>query len=126
LALDDAVQVQYISQLPLKWMNILVFTGLPVGDYMLLTGFQIDSGELWNGLVDPLGTPAITPLRGAAGRGGFWAVEQNSPIGPIRIVSYASPLTVTAAEIPEPAPVWMLGAAPFALALFQKRRHLLG
>ena len=41
LSVNDPVQVQYNNQLPLgKWLNVLGFTGLPVGDQLLLTPFQ--------------------------------------------------------------------------------------
>src|SRR5438045_6532479 len=50
LSVANAVQVQYNNQLPLgKWLNTFSFTGLPVGDFLVLTPFQINSGELWNG-----------------------------------------------------------------------------
>jgi hypothetical protein len=123
LALDDAVQVQYNSQLPLgKWLNIFSFTGLPVGDFMVLTPFQINSGELWNGLAGALGTPVITPLNGAPGIG-VWHLEENTPnMGPIPIAVYASgAATITAAVVPEPALVWLLAVALLALGLFRQR-----
>ena len=104
-AVDNAVEVQYNSQLPLgMWINIFSFTGLPVGDFMVLTPAGINSGELWNGLVPPLGTPAITPLNGVPGSGTFH-LEQNTPnMGPIPIAVYTNgPMTFTATQIPEPA-----------------------
>ncbi len=119
LSLDNAVQVQYNSQLPLgKWLNIFSFTGLPVGDFMVLTPFQINSGELWNGLAGALGTPVITPLNGAPGTG-VWHLEQNTPnMGPIPIAVYPNgAMTITAVAVPEPAPAWLLAAALVALAL---------
>jgi hypothetical protein len=118
LALDNAVQVQYNSQLPLgKWLNIFTFTGLPVGDFMVLTPFQINSGELWNGLAGALGTPVLTPLDGAPGTG-VWHLEQNTlDRGPIPIATYPNgAMSITAAEVPEPTPVWLLAAALLALA----------
>jgi hypothetical protein len=70
LSLDEPVEVEYNSEPPLAtWLNIFSFTGLPVGNYMLLTGFQLDSGALWNGLAGPLGTPVINQLNDAAGSG---------------------------------------------------------
>jgi hypothetical protein len=124
VALDAAVQVTYNSQLPLgKWLNIFTFTGLPVGDFMVLTPFQVNSGELWNGLAGTLGTPEITLLNGAPGTG-IWHLEQNTPnMGPIPIAGYANgAMTITASEVPEPAPVWLLAAALPALVLFAQRR----
>ncbi len=51
LAVDDAVQAQYNDQLPLgEWLNLFSFTGLPVGDFMVLTPFQINSGEFGTAL----------------------------------------------------------------------------
>jgi hypothetical protein len=61
-----------------KWLNIFTFTGLPMGDFMVLSPFQINSGELWNGLAGVLGTPVITPLNAAPGTG-LWHLEQNTP-----------------------------------------------
>jgi hypothetical protein len=122
LALDNVVQVEYNSQLPLgKWLNIFSFTGLPVGDFMVLTPFQINTGDLWNGLAGPLGTPAITPLNGAAGAG-TWHLEQNTPnMGPIPIAVYSGgPMTITAAapaQVPEPSLTWLVAGALLAAVL---------
>jgi hypothetical protein len=124
LALDDAVQVQYNSQLPLgKWLNIFSFTGLPVGDFMVLTPFQINSGELWNGLAGALGTPAITPLHGATGTG-TWHLEQNTQNrGAIPIAVYPNGrMTITAApQVPEPTPAWLLAAGLLAWAVSRQK-----
>jgi hypothetical protein len=118
LALDDAVQVQYNRQLPLgKWLNIFSFTGLPVGDFMVLTPFQINNGELWNGLAGALGTPVITPLNGSPGAG-VWHLEQN--MLPIAVYPNGA-MTITAAEVPEPAPVWLLAVALLLLRFSAKR-----
>ncbi|SRR6266849_4191183 len=127
-SLDDAVQAQYISQLPLgKWLNISSFTGLPVGDLMVLTRFQINSGDLWNGLAGVLGTPGITPLNDTPGTARFF-LEQSTGMGLIPIAVYPNGVvTITAAEVPEPAPV-LLAVALLALALIsrKKRTGLLG
>ncbi len=119
LSLDNAVQVQFNSQLPLgKWLNIFAFTGLPVGDFMVLTPFQINSGELWNGLAGALGTPVISALNGAPGRG-VWFLEQNTPnMGPLPIAVYGNgAMTITAGEVPEPASAWLLAVAVLVLCL---------
>jgi hypothetical protein len=128
VSLDNAVQVQYNSQLPLgQWMNIFSFTGLPVGDFMILTPFQIATGDLWNGLAGALGTPEITPHNAAPGTG-TWHVELNTPNqGPMPIAVYANgPVTLSAAQvpgaqIPEPAPVSLLAAALVAFGLLRSR-----
>jgi hypothetical protein len=129
LSLDDAVQAQYISQSPLgKWLNIFSFTGLPVGDLMVLTPFQINSGDLWNGLAGALGTPGITLLNDTPGTARFF-LEQSTGMGLIPIAVYPNGVvTITAAEVPEPAPVWLLAVALLALALIsrKKRTGLLG
>jgi hypothetical protein len=131
LAISDPVQVQYNNQLPLgQWINIAIFTGLPVGDFMLLTPFQINSGALWNGLADGLGTPVINALNAAPGSG-IWHLEQNTPnMGPIPIAVYSNgPMTLTAAaaappaQVPEPAPVWLLAAALLGLPVYRHRRR---
>ena len=122
LAVDNVVQAQYNNQLPLgKWLNIFSFTGLPVGDFMVLTPFQIFSGDLWNGVVDPLGTPAITLLNGATGSG-TWHLEQNTPnMGPIPIAVYSGgPMTITAAapaQVPEPSFLWLVAGLLVAAVL---------
>jgi len=124
LAVDNAVEVQYNSQLPLgKWLNIFSFTGLPVGDFMVLTPAGINSGELWNGLAGPLGTPAITPLNDAPGSG-IWHLEQNTPnMGPIPIAVYSGgPMTITATpatQTPEPNLTWLVAGA-LAVAVFRR------
>ena len=126
LSLDNPIQAQYNSQLPLgKWLNLFSFTGLPVGDFMVLTPFQINSGELWNGLAGPLGTPAITPLSRAPGTG-VWHLEQNTPnMGPIPIAVYANgPMSISAAEIPEPQPVPLILGACLVLAGLWVRRAM--
>lgn len=113
LSLANAVQVQYNSQLPLgEWLNIFSFTGLPAGDFMVLTPFQLNSSDLWNGLAGPLGTPMITLLNNAPGSG-IWHLEQNTSAGPIPIAVYATgPMTITAATaVPEPASAWLLAGA---------------
>ncbi len=121
LSLDNAVQAQYNSQLPLgKWLNVTTFTGLPVGDFMVLIPFQLNSGELWNGLAGALGTPVINPLNAAPGTG-TWHLEQNTPTGPIPIASYPNgAMTMTAVDVtavPEPTLFVPLAAALLALAL---------
>ncbi len=125
LAVDDAVEVQYNSQLPLgKWLNIFSFHGLPVGDFMVLSPFQITSGELWNGLAGPLGTPVITPLNGATGSG-TWHLEQNTPnMGPaLPIAVYSGgPMTITATpatQTPEPNLTWLVAGA-LAVAVLRR------
>ncbi|MEO8132199.1 MAG: hypothetical protein ABI822_34200, partial [Bryobacteraceae bacterium] len=80
-SLNTPVQASYVNQLPLgKWLNIFSFTGLPVGDVMVLTPLQINSGELWNGLAGPFGTPVINPLNSAAGTARFF-LEQSTNQG---------------------------------------------
>ena len=122
LSLDNLVQVTYNSQLPLgKWLNIFTFTGLPVGDFMVMTPFQINSGELWNGLAGASGTPVLTPLDNAPGAG-RWFLEQNtSNMGPIPMAIYEGAATITAAEVPEPAQAWLLAASLLALALSRRK-----
>jgi hypothetical protein len=113
LSVNNVVQVTYVSQSPLgTWLNIFSFTGLPVGDSMVLTPLGVNSGDLWNGLVEPLGTPMITLLDNAFGSG-IWHLEENSSVGPIPIAVYATgPVAVTAAAaVPEPASVWLLAGA---------------
>ena len=125
LSLDNVLQVQYNSQLPLgEWLNIVSFTGLPVGDFMVLSPFQINSGELWNGLAGALGTPVINPLNGAPGTG-IWHLEQNTQnVGPIPIAVYNSAIFITAAEVPEPAPVWLLAGFLAALVVGNLARQV--
>ena len=54
LSTTEAVDVQYNNEAPLgEWLNVGNIGGLPEGAFILLTPFQIDSGHLWNGLVDP-------------------------------------------------------------------------
>ena len=124
LSVDDPVQVQYNSQLPLgKWLNIFGFTGLPVGDQLLLTPFQINSGDLWNGLAGAAGTPVITLLNNQPGTG-TWHLEQNSPMGQLPIAFYSSgPISITATEVPEPATAWMLTALIVGCALLRARAN---
>jgi hypothetical protein len=122
LSLDDAVQVQYNSQLPLgKWLNIFGFTGLPVGDQLLLTPFQVNSGELWNGLAGAFGTPVITLLNDEPGMG-TWHLEQNSPMGQLPIAFYPNgAVTITATEVPEPGSAWTLTTLILGCVLLRVR-----
>jgi len=51
LTVNNTIQAGYLNQLPQgKWLNVFSFTGLPVGDFMVMAPLQIASGELWNGL----------------------------------------------------------------------------
>ena len=122
LSLDNSIQAQYYSQLPLgQWLNLGNFTGLPVGDFMLLTPFQINTGQLWNGLAGALGTPSINLLNAAPGTG-TWHLEQNSTGGPIPIAVYQNgTATLTAQAVPEPALVWMLGGALLGIWVLRRR-----
>jgi hypothetical protein len=123
LSIDDIVQAQYVDEAPIgQWLNIGNFGDLPVGSFFILTPFQIDSGELWNGLDGALGTPVIDPLDDTPGSG-FWRLEQNTSMGPIPIAEYENSVaTISVAEVPEPAQVWQLGAAFLALGLFRPKR----
>ena len=122
LSLNDPVQVQYNSQLPLgKWLNILGFTGLPVGDQLLLTPFQINSGDLWNGLAGSAGTPVITLLNNQPGTG-TWHLEQNSSMGPLPIAVYSNgPMSISATEVPEPIMARLLAPVILGLAALRVR-----
>ena len=112
VSIDNAVQVQYENQLPMgQWLNIFTFTGLPVGDFMVLTPFQLTSGELWNGLAGSLGTPQINLLDHAAGTG-VWHLEQNmADGGPLPIAVYSGDMNFNADPVPEPGSTWIVALA---------------
>jgi hypothetical protein len=122
LSINDPIQAQYEDEAPIgQWLNIGNFGGLPVGSFMILTPFQIDSGELWNGLAGALGTPVINPLDDTPGSG-FWRLEQDTSMGPIPLANYENSVaTISVAEVPEPALVCQLAAALFALGLFRQK-----
>ena len=121
LTLDNAVQVVYNNRLPLgQWMFIIGFEGLPQGDLMLWPIVQINSGDLWNGLAGPLGTPVINPLNNAPGTA-LWALEQFSPMGDLPIAGYDGAVNITATSVPEPAGGWLLEITLLAFALFRKK-----
>ena len=56
----NMVGAGYYNQQPLGlWLNLMTFTGLPVGDFMVMTPLQtFDGSTLWNGLAGVLGFPA--------------------------------------------------------------------
>jgi hypothetical protein len=113
LELMNPVDVIYNSQEPVgNWMNIMTFTGLPVGDFMVVTPVRTLSGVLlWNALAGSLGTPEITLLNAEPAYARFF-LEQNTPnIGPVPIAVYENGASaITAMEIPEPATVLLVGA----------------
>jgi hypothetical protein len=123
LSLNEAVGIVYNTSPgnPGNWMNVIGFTGLPQGDLLLWSGVQLDNGNLWNGLADPLGTPVINLFNDAPGTG-LWALEQYNPTtGDIPIDSGLGAIDITVTSVPEPAGGWLLGTAILALGLFHKR-----
>jgi hypothetical protein len=124
LTLDRNVTVGYIYQLPLgQWINIFSFTGLPVGDFMVVTPLQVNSGQLWNGLAASLGTPVITPLSNAPGTARFFLEQNTSNQGPIPIAIYdQGAMTITAAAIPEPQTLWLCSGGLLLIVMTYRRR----
>jgi hypothetical protein len=114
LSLDNVVDVQYLSQPPLGiWMNVMTFTGLPVGDFMVLTPLQtLNATPLWNALVDPIGQPEITLLNHEPVSTRYF-LEQSVPNqGAMPLAFYENgPATITAAGVPESATVTLLAGA---------------
>jgi hypothetical protein len=119
LTVISPVEVGYENQAPLGlWLNIGVFSPLPVGDFLLLTPFQTVVGApLWNGLTGARGVPEINVLNAQPGTARFF-LEQNTPNqGPIPLAVYEGPATISAVSIPEPTglALMLVGLAVFAL-----------
>ena len=103
----NAIQADYRSQQPLGlWLNLTTFTGLPVGDFMVMTPLQTRNGQpLWNGLAGPLGNPELGVLTAAPASARFF-VEQNIPGDgalPLAVYDNGSASISQTTSIPEPA-----------------------
>jgi hypothetical protein len=131
VAVTKALDVSYVKQAPLGiWMNIFTFTGLPVGDFMVLTPLQTISGiPLWNGLAGSLGQPEISLLNGEPASARFF-VEQNTPnMGPIPIAIYdhgtATITSLSAGSVPESSTLTIMPFVVLGLACWRraKTRH---
>ena len=71
------------------WLNLFTFTGLPVGDFMVMTPLTTTSvAPLWNGLAGALGTPDLLPLSNAPAHARFFIEQNTSNQGPIPIAVY--------------------------------------
>lgn len=124
----NPMDVSYIKQAPLGiWMNIFTFTGLPVGDFMVVTPLQTISGvPLWNGLAGSLGQPEINFLNAEPSSTRFF-LEQNVPnMGALPIAVYdngRSSITVIAVDsVPEPSTISVAPAAVLAFVLLRRVR----
>lgn len=100
------------------WLNLTTFTGLPVGDFMVMTPLTTAAGPLWNGLAGTLGTPEILPLNQAPAHARFF-VEKNTPgQGPIPLAVYdaGTAFITQTSPAPEPGTIGLIVTGLLALA----------
>ena len=116
----------YYNQLPLGlWLNLMTFTGLPVGDFMVLTPFQSLGGSpLWNGLADTLGDPELLPLVNAPSYARFFVEHNTLNQGPIPLAVYESGAAFISQTAPVPEPATLCLVAAGLLAAFSRRQAL--
>lgn len=114
----------YYNQQPLGlWLNLMTFTPVPQGDFMVMTPLQTLGGQpLWNGLAGALGDPELTALSNVPASARFF-VEQNTPNqGPIPLAVYENGIAFISqtSAIPEPATFAAVAAALFALVMLRR------
>ena len=106
-SVTETVGAWYESQQPMGlWLNLMTFTGLPVGDFMVMTPLQtLDGTPLWNGLAGSLGDPELTEFSNVPVSARFFVEQNTTTDGPLPLAFYESgPATMAQIPaVPEPS-----------------------
>jgi hypothetical protein len=123
----ETVGAGYYDQQPLGlWLNLMTFTGLPVGDFMVMTPLQtLDGSTLWNGLAGALGDPDLTILGHVPASARFFVEQNTTNQGPTPLAVYerGTAFISQTSVVPEPATSGLTGTVLLAIGMVARFSH---
>lgn len=121
----EPVGAGYYNQQPLGlWLNLMTFTGLPVGDFMVMTPLlTLDGSTLWNGFAGALGDPELMTVDHVPASARFFVEHNTATQGPIPLAVYdnGTAFISQTSAVPEPATSAFTAAALFVIAMAWRR-----